>query len=155
MPTPNSFEPSRSEISLIAEAVRDDHAELQCMMMRLRKLSDASQQDRTPADPEPAALLEDFEDLLLIHFAAEEAEEFFGSLVTDQPRLLDRLSRLQREHGELAGMADELIEFARREPHLNELSARIECFLDRLDAHEHAENALMQELILLDEGGDA
>jgi hypothetical protein len=35
------------------------------------------------------------------------------------------------------------------------LTARVERFLARLDAHERAENALMQDLILLDEGGDA
>ena len=155
MPTPNSSESSRSEISLIAEAVRDDHVELQRMITRLRGLCDASQQGRTAAELDPAELLEDFEDLLLIHFAAEEAEEFFGSLTTEQPRLLDRIGRLQREHGELVGMVDELLEYTRREPRHTELSARIERFLDRLDTHEHAENALMQELILLDEGGDA
>jgi signal transduction histidine kinase len=146
---------SRSQVSLIAEVVRDDHAELERMIARLRALSDVPVQERTPADPEPAALIEQFEDLLLIHFAAEEAEEFFGSLVTDQPWLLDRIGRLQREHGQLATALDDLLEFARSEPRVTELTAHVERFLGRLDAHERAENALMQDLILLDEGGDA
>jgi hypothetical protein len=124
-------------------------------LARHRTASDVPVQERAPADPEPGALIEQFEDLLLIHFAAEEAEEFFGSLVTDQPWMLDRIGRLQQDHGELATALDELLEFARSEPRVTDLTARVERFLARLDAHERAENALMQDLILLDEGGDA
>jgi hypothetical protein len=69
--------------------------------------------------------------------------------------MLDRIGRLQQDHGELATALDELLEFARSEPRVTDLTARVERFLARLDAHERAENALMQDLILLDEGGDA
>jgi uncharacterized protein (UPF0335 family) len=125
------------------------------MLTRLRALSDVLLEDRKPPDFEPASLIEEFEDLLLIHFAAEEAEEFFGSLVTEEPRLLDRVARLQDEHAELAAAVDELLESCHSEAPRTQLAERIQRFLERLDAHECAENELMQELILIDEGGGA
>jgi hypothetical protein len=152
MAEPTSVDRACGDMSLIADAVRDDHFEFERMIARLRGLSDAAPHG-WPADRDPAVLIEEFEDLVLLHFAAEEAEEFVGSLVTDQPRLLGRVERLQREHGELATALDDLLELARGKPRATELAARVEGFLARLDAHEHAENALMQELIVLDEGG--
>ena len=149
---PTSIDRACGEVSLIADAVRDDHFALERMIERLRGLTDAALHG-WPADRDPAALIEEFEDLVLLHFAAEEAEEFVGSLVTDQPRLLGRVERLQQEHGELATALDDLLELARSKPRATELAARLEGFLARLDAHEHAENALMQELITIDEGG--
>jgi hypothetical protein len=87
--------------------------------------------------------------VLVAHFAAEEVEEFFGSLVTEEPRLLERVERLHVEHGEMAETLDQLVEFANATPAPRELAAHIAQFLDRFEAHEHAENALMREFIRL------
>jgi CBS domain-containing protein len=46
---------------------------------------------------------------------------------------------------------EQLLGFARTDPRGSDLPERLSRFLDWLDAHEHAENALMQEFLLLDE----
>jgi CBS domain-containing protein len=51
----------------------------------------------------------------------------------------------------MAEALDRLLEFAQTGPPNRDLAARLTRFLDWFDAHEHAENALMQELLLLDE----
>jgi hypothetical protein len=144
---------SGDELALIAEAVLEDHAELDKTVVRLRELCVALCGNQAPTDPGPAVLVEEFEFQLIPHFAAEEAEEFFGSLVTDQPSLLQQVERLQDDHVEMAEALDALQKFAESGPSGPELAARITQFLDRFDAHEHAENTLMQEFFLLDQGG--
>jgi hypothetical protein len=148
-------EPDRSasrDFGLIAEAVLADHAELGRVTARLRETSTALAETDEPVDGEPARLLEDFENELLPHFAAEELEEFCGSLVTQEPRLLGRLGRLQAEHGDIASALGELVDFAWTRPSGRDLAVRIGRFLKVFAKHEHAENELMQELVLLDEG---
>jgi hypothetical protein len=144
---------SGDELALIAEAVLEDHAELDKTVALLRELCLALCGNQAPTDPDPAVLIEKFEFQLIPHFAAEEAEEFFGSLVTDQPSLLQQVERLQGEHLEMADALDQLLEFAKSEPSWPELAVRLTRFLDRFDAHEHAENALMQEFLVLEGGG--
>jgi hemerythrin len=136
-------------LSLIAEAVLDDHTELLAAAARLRAFSSAC---RYPDGDEliaRARLLEEFGDLLFLHFAAEEAEEFVGSLTTDEPSRLERIERVQDEHGAMVEEFDRLLELARSRPESDELSEPIEHFLDWLDTHEREENSIMQELILL------
>lgn len=144
---------TENELALVAEAVLEGHAELDKTVLRLRGMCVVLRDGHTPADGDPASLIEEFEAQLLPHFAAEEAEEFFGSLVTDQPSLLKRVERLQDDHVEMAEALDALQKFAESGPSGPELAARITQFLDRLDEHEHAENTLMQEFYTLDKGG--
>jgi hypothetical protein len=143
-----------SELAVIAEAVLEDHAELDKTVAQLRSLCVALCGTHPPADPTPAALVEEFEAHLIVHFAAEEAEEFFGSLVTEEPRLLQRVERLQAEHHDMVQALGHLVDFAQGGPPGPELAVRLGNFLEWFDAHEEAENALMQEFFLLDEGGD-
>jgi hypothetical protein len=141
------------ELAFIAEAVLEDHAELDKTVSQLRELCLALCGNQAIADPGPAALIEEFECQLILHLAAEEAEEFFGSLVTEQPSLLLRVERLQAEHGRMAEALDQVLESAKSGAPGPELAERITRFLNWFDAHEHAENALMQEFFLLDQGG--
>jgi hypothetical protein len=140
-----------TELSGFAEAVRADHADLDELVIRLRRLCTSLRDYDRGDDCDPGALIEEFESELIPHFATEQAEEFFGSLSTEQPRLLLRVERLQDEHRQMAEAVDHLLEFATSDPG-PELALRLEHFLDLFDAHEHAENELMQEFFLLDEG---
>jgi hypothetical protein len=105
---------------------------------------------------DPVALIEELECELVSHFAGEDLEEFCGSLVTDDPPLLDRVERIQAEHGELAEALDHLMELAECKPPSLALAEGLELFLDTLEVHERAETALMQELARIDEavGGE-
>ena len=73
--------------------------------------------------------------------------------VSMPPTQLKRVERLQDDHVEMAEALDALQKFAVSGPSGSELAARITQFLDRFDAHEHAENTLMQEFYTLDKGG--
>lgn len=141
------------ELAAIAEAVLEAHAELDKTVSQLRELCVTLCGSGAPAGPDPAALIEGFESQLILHLAAEEAEEFFGSLVTEQPSLLQRVERLQDEHLRMAEALGRIVESAKSGAPGPKLAERITRFLDWFDAHEHAENALMQEFFVLDQGG--
>jgi Hemerythrin HHE cation binding domain len=140
-----------NELAVIVDAVLKDHAELDKTVLRLRGMCVVFRDGRAPADAEPAGLIEEFEAQLSHHFAAEE--EFFESLVTEEPRLLQRVERLQADHGAMAEALDRLLGFAKGGPPAPKLAVRLARFLDWFDLHHLAENALMQEFFLLDQGG--
>ncbi len=141
-----------SELAVIAEAVLEGHADLGKTLLRLRGMCVVLRDGHAQADAELAGLIQEFEAQLIPHFAAEEAEEFFGSLVRGQPSLRQQVERLQAEHGEMAEALDRLLEFAKSGPPAPEMAVCITRFLDWFGAHEHAENALMREFFLLDRG---
>ena len=132
-----------------ADTVLDDHAALTRAAKTLRELCDARSND---AAVDLARPIQQFRARLLIHFAAEEAEDFFESVVKSQPGLVQRAMHLQGEHAELAFALECLFVLAKTAPRKPELAARLVRFLDRFELHEHAENALLQELLLTDEG---
>jgi hypothetical protein len=136
---------SSNEVAVSAEAVFEDHAELDRAVLRLRGMCVVLRGGHAPADAEPAGLIEEFEAQLIHHFAAEEAVEFFGSLVTEEPRLLQRVERLQTDHWEMAAAVNRLLVFAQGGPPAPKLAVRLARFLDWFDLHHLAENALMQE----------
>lgn len=139
------------DLAAIAEAVLHEHAELDRTVSQLRELCATLTCSQAPVDSGPAELIEEFEAQLILHLAAEEADEFFGSLVTERPSMLQRVERLQAEHLEMAEALDQLREFAKRGPPGPELAGRIAQFLDRFDTHEQIESALMRKFFLLDE----
>lgn len=148
---PTGGRESSDQLAVIAEAVLEDHEKLDATVARLRKLCAVLAHNQAAAESPPAALIGEFEAQLIPHFLAEQAEEFFGTLVTDKPRLLEQVQHLQAEHAEMAEALGKLLEFAETGPPGPDLALRLTRFLDQFDAHEHAENALMQEFLLLDD----
>jgi hypothetical protein len=142
------------EYPIVAEAVLENYPELTRTVTRLRGLCVTLRDHPEPADPALSALIEEFASQVSRHFAAEEREGgLVGGGARGQPHLVQRIDRLQHEHWEMAQALDRLLEFARSEPPAPELAQRVGTFLDWFDAHEHAENALMQDFLLVDEGG--
>jgi hypothetical protein len=141
-------------LGLLAEAVLGENAELMKEAAGLQWLCRALIQGSLPGGFELEKRLEEFEERLLLHFAAEEAEEFFGTLMTDQPSFLQRAAEAEAEHAELLLELDELLDTGQAEAPSRELAVRLLRFLERLDAHEHAEKELLQDLVLLEEGGE-
>jgi hypothetical protein len=140
-----------TELSGLVAAVRSDHTTLNELSFRLRELCVSLLDGDRKCDSDPGGLIEEFESELIPHFAAEQAEEFFASLATEKPWMLKRVERLQEEHRQMADAIDPLLELARDDPGPG-LALRLSNFLDSFDEHERAENALMQEFFLLDEG---
>lgn len=141
-------------LGLLAEAVLVENAELMKESAGLKWLCRALIQGSLPGGLELEKRLEEFEEKLLVHFASEEAEEFFGTLMTDQPSFLQRAAEVEAEHAELLLELDAVLDCAQAESPSRELAARLLRFLERLDAHEHAETELLQDLVLLEEGGE-
>lgn len=139
---------SRDRPPATVEAVLDDHAALVGAAKKLRDLCVAASRGATVAWTRP---IEEFRARLLTHFAAEETDDFFGGSV-GRPALLGRVHRLQAEHAELAFAAECLLSVARTAPRRSDLYAGVIRFLDRFEVHEHAENALLQEVLLTDDG---
>jgi hypothetical protein len=130
---------SRDQAVATLDAVLDDHAGLTGVANELRELCAAASQGAAVDWSRP---MDEFRARLVAHFAAEEADDFFGSLVS-QPRLLSRVKRLQAEHAELAFAAECLLTLARAKARKSDLAARVVRFLDRFEVHERAENALL------------
>ena len=144
---------SGGESPLVVQSLLDDHSELRQRVVRLRRLCLKLEGNQGPAGPGAAALVEEFAYLLIAHFAAEEASEFFENRLRDRPQMLRRVEGLQTEHGEIAAALGEVLEFAKSKPPGPVLATRVARILDMFDAHERAEKAVIQELVLLDEGG--
>jgi Hemerythrin HHE cation binding domain len=142
-----------SEPAIVLQTLLHDHTELQQQVARLRGLCLALGGSQAPADPGASALVEEFAYLLIAHFAAEQASEFFEDLARDQPEVLQRVVRLQTEHVEIAAALGQVLEFCERRPAGSELSTCLTDILDMLDAHERAEKALIRDLVSLDERG--
>ena len=146
--------PEERPLGLLAEAVLSENAELMKEAAGLKWLCRALVDGSLPGGFELEKRLEEFEEKLLVHFAAEEAEEFFGTLMTDQPSFLQRAAEAEAEHAQLLLELDALLDTAQVEAPSRELAGRLLRFLEQLGAHERAEKELLQDLVLLEEGGE-
>lgn len=151
-PAPPMERPPRSGLALVAEALREGHAEIRETVLRLKELCTSLRCDAV-FDASPVALIEEFEAQLIPHFATEEVEGFFGRFVTEEPGLLRLVDGLEAEHADMLEALGRLAVFAKERPPSPDLAARLANFLHWFEAHEHAENALMQEFLLPDEAG--
>jgi hypothetical protein len=135
-----------------ATTVWGEHAALRATLSRLRRFSVVTGDERPEDDAELRDLLARFSEQLLEHFAAEEHEEYFGTLIADCPRLADPIARLRTEHREMMGAIVLLKSLVSSGDRL-EFASRLGNLLDQFLAHERAENLLLQEFFLRDEGG--
>jgi hypothetical protein len=96
-------------------------------------------------------------DELVLHFREEEDSGFFDSLATEFPHLTRRLDDLEAEHAWMLREARDIVSscmsFAEAGPGIGqELSDRTLHLLSRLEAHEQAENELIQRAYAEDLG---
>jgi Hemerythrin HHE cation binding domain len=80
---------------------------------------------------------------VLVHFAAEEGADYFGTLSGESDALAEGIARLREEHGELTRVIARLRAFRDEESALTAFAEELEGFLDRLAAHEKQETALL------------
>ncbi len=102
--------------------------------------------------------IERLEYTLAAHFRYEEAERgFFAEVMSAAPERVSDLDKLRSEHPALSSQLQRLAEIARR-PDLSvsdwcSLAADFEAFVRALQSHEHAEDALVADAMVTDEGG--
>lgn len=121
-----------------ATLVSGQHKSLRATAEKLRSSLGA------PPDEQLATVAE-FGRQMLEHFAAEERKEYFGTLVSESPRLGDPIEELKAEHREMAAAVRALTEITPPvdpEWYASELSR----LLDRFSAHERREAVLIQAL---------
>src|SRR5688500_9196407 len=89
----------------------------------------------------------------------EDETEAADPMEECKPHLADKAVALQTDHGQFRAILTEMREqvagiSADNEPHFDGFCKELLVFLDRLDKHEEAELAVLQELHNSDEGGE-
>jgi hypothetical protein len=97
-------------------------------------------------------LIREFTVRLGEHFSAEEADGYFGALISGRPSLLPRVERLRSEHAEIIRTLEDLPLLVAEAIMSVDLAPRLGNVLDLLQEHERRENLLMQAYLLRDEG---
>lgn len=104
------------------------------------------------------AACEHLEAVLLAHFRYEEAEAgFFSEVLEMAPTLARDLDALRGDHPRLAEELARVAEDARWAGLSGEawrrVAGRFDSFAQHLERHEHAEDLLVADALLIDEGG--
>jgi hemerythrin len=100
-----------------------------------------------PASLAPLELLEDLASDLSRHFAAEEADAYFGTIAEEAPLLATRIAQLTTEHATMLGAIADLCRFADDTARHRELSRAARELVAQLERHERDESLLLRELL--------
>jgi len=135
-----------------ATAVAADHVRLRSLRSRLEELSGAPEM-LADADRGARELTDELVRAIGVHFEAEEDEGYFGALVAGRPELGPPIERLRAEHRRISARGAELLALSESSRVPREVASRLRELLDSFDAHESAENELLQDFFGRDEGG--
>jgi hemerythrin len=136
-----------------ATAVTADHAHLRTVWKSLREIvrsGGLAFHPRTDA----SKFIDEFASELREHFAAEEAEGYFGALVAERPELHSLVGRLRQEHREMLELVALLLAPIESGEAAGDLDSVMRDLLDRFHHHERAEAQMLQEFFGRDEGGE-
>ncbi len=136
-----------------ATAVAADHAQLRTVWKRLREIVQSGGLGFHPREDAWQLVLE-FASELREHFAAEEAEGYFGALAEERPELQPLIERLRREHGEMLEIIATVLAPGESAWAAATFHAEMLDLLDRFQSHERAEAKMLQEFFGRDEGGE-
>src|SRR5690242_10247514 len=124
-------------------AILQDHEHLGTTLKELRSMCAALEAtERLPLELSPARLLEDLRTDLSGHFAAEEAESYFGTIIEEAPPLAPRIGQLKSEHAAMLGVLGALCEVAVDAARALELCQATRVLIAELERHERAESLL-------------
>lgn len=128
-------------------AILQDHEHLGTTLKRLRVMCVTLEGPSPELDAiKPAALLEDLRTDLSGHFAAEEAESYFGTIVEEAPHLAHGIAQLRTEHAAMLGAIAALCRLAEDAERVAELCRATRKLIGELEQHERAESLLLREL---------
>ena len=91
--------------------------------------------------------MDDFFDQLLAHFAAEENEGYFGTIISDYPDLSGRVEHLMTEHEDMVDSIERLRALGTRSG-ARDLGIGLLELLGQFEGHEEEENLLMRTFML-------
>ena len=126
-------------------AILQDHAHLGTTLKELRTMC-AALEAQAPLATRPHVLLEDLRTDLAAHFAAEEADTYFGTIADEAPALAARIDQLTQEHSAMLAALVELCRVATDAERVPELPHPTRLLIAQLEQHERAESLLLREL---------
>ena len=107
--------------------------------------------ERLPGRIHPLELVVDLQGCLSTHFAVEEADIYFGTIVLEQPYLAGRIAKLIAEHSLMLAIAARVRELAEVES-WTALVAPTRALVAMLQKHELDESRLLQEFLIGESG---
>lgn len=129
-----------------------DSDSLRSTISGLRRISGSLLSYAPRAITDARDLLSDFSARLSTYFDAEEEGGYFGTIWTDCPELQHKVVVLEQEHTDLRDAVATLRRLARDGAQAADLGRRIGLVIDEFEAHERAENGLLQDFFLRDGG---
>ena len=129
-------------------AIFRDHDHLAKTLRRLRSMCAAveSGKDPLPTELTPSHLILELRRDLGEHFAAEETDAYFGTVVDEAPALGSEIAALKWEHLAMLRSADALCEMARDSAKWSQLPLPTRELIEQLERHERAESKLLRSL---------
>lgn len=125
-----------------------EHADLRPIIARLRTYATDAALGRQPG-VDLQTVLDEFFDQLLTHFAAEENEGYFGTLIADCPDLSAHVERLMAEHEDMVDVIERLRVLAENPNGARNLGLGLLTLLAQFEGHEHEENMLMRTFLAM------
>ncbi|HEX2873422.1 MAG TPA: hemerythrin domain-containing protein [Polyangiaceae bacterium] len=130
-------------------AILQDHEHLGTTLKRLRAMCAAlDAQNPTLTSLEPVSLLQDLQMDLSEHFAAEEADSYFGTIADEAPALAPGIDQLRAEHTAMLAALTTLCRLASDAADAAELSLATRQLISDLERHERAESSLLRSLFV-------
>jgi hypothetical protein len=135
-----------------ADALERAHTAL---LNDLQRLEEACRPVSTESLPRLQRRLRDTQKHITEHFRFEEQNGYMDSVRKREPRLARTVDDLAMQHGQLSQFLDDLIGEAEAARSLEEgLQSRVGEWIRAVQAHESAENRLVQEVFNLDLGAE-
>lgn len=128
----------------------DGHAELRELARALRNRCREAMDASNDGETEPFPSIAPFVTHVVGHFALEEGEAYFGVLASDVPELSDPIGRLMADHRAMEEELARLAASAELKPAPTTFPAELARFIDRLEAHERGESALLESFFFGD-----
>ncbi len=128
-------------------AILQDHEHLGTTLKRLRAMCVALDAPNPNLHAlEPTRLLQDLQTALSEHFAAEEADAYFGTIADEAPALATGIAQLKAEHAAMLAALSTLCRLASGAELVTELSLATRQLITDLERHERAESLLLRSL---------
>jgi hypothetical protein len=139
---------STASTTTVSPAILHVHTELDRRLAEFQSWRDQLCELGQPRYGEMGVRVQQIRELLNAHFAAEEAGGYFCEVVEEAPCLKTRAADLQREHQQILNELDALTTRLTASPaSFDSWSESCQAFgrlLDRMQAHERAEEAMVE-----------
>jgi hypothetical protein len=129
-------------------AVMRDHADIGKTLTQLRAMCAALDggEAALPSELLPTVLTFRLYRELSEHFATEEADAYFGTVIDEEPSLASKIDALKAEHWSMLHTADLLCRMAVDTSRWPDLLREAAELMAQLERHERAESALLRDM---------